>query len=279
MPLKDLDPALVSSIVDSPAMNESTWSRALRDHFQHDTFHSEDWPVERCVGFCCSCQGDNEELVWMIPISTLKMASQEVQNALQFVRAREKVSPLEWHETRMNRIREMQEVIRLAEVSKKKLLLRYRKRAMRLLEKHLTPQQLRQFKRKVFFTVVARDGKTYRIENGSSGNVFLMEGRKKVIQYCIVFKDHAPLPNFDLMLAQKLILETDQELFLKTANATDLRAPRPNTFRIEEIPPLPEGFQVEETGVPGLQVVRPYLQPIQDLDDRVRLMRRGRRAG
>ncbi len=279
MPLKDLDPALVSSIVDSPAMNESTWSRALRDHFQHDTFHSEDWPVERCLGFCCSCLGENDEQVWMVPIGTVRMASQEVQDALQFIRAREKVTPAEWHEMRMDRIRVAQGVTEFVESVKKTLLYKYRKRAMRLLEKHLTPPQLRQFKKKTCFTVIAKDGKTYRIENGSSGNVFLMEGRKKVIQYCIVFKDHAPLPNFDLMLAQKLILETDPELFLKTANATDLRVPRPPTFRIEEIPPLPEGFAMEDTGVPGLRVMRPALQPIEELPDRVRLMRRGRRAG
>lgn len=100
-------------------------------------------------------------------------------------------------------------------------------RARRLLISMLNPDQQKELDEKNHFhlTVYSKDGtmKVYRIEHGYAGNVKLLglDGQP-VKRYCI----HADsrLPYEDQMLAQKLLLETNEEHFLKTANMTQLRA-------------------------------------------------------
>lgn len=100
-----------------------------------------------------------------------------------------------------------------------------RSRAELLLRQHLTEQQVRQLEERKFFEipVLSRDGATrrYRIRDGYAGNVDLLgaDGKPKR-RYCIHPKDR--LPNADAMLAQKLMLETNEELFLQIANETVL---------------------------------------------------------
>lgn len=100
-------------------------------------------------------------------------------------------------------------------------------RARRLLFSMLTPDQQKELDEKNHFhlTVYSKDGtmKVYRIEHGYAGNVKLLgPDGQPVKRYCI----HADsrLPYEDQMLAQKLLLETNEEHFLKTANMTQLRA-------------------------------------------------------
>lgn len=61
------------------------------------------------------------------------------------------------------------------------------------------------------FSVTAASGRVYWIERGYAGNV-----RSGGYRYCI----HGPvdLPHADQMLMQKLLLETDEQGFLRTAN-------------------------------------------------------------
>jgi hypothetical protein len=100
-------------------------------------------------------------------------------------------------------------------------------RARRLLFSMLNPDQQKELEEKNHFhlTVHDRSGsmRVYRIEHGYAGNVKLIgvDGQP-VKRYCI----HADsrLPYEDQMLAQKLLLETNEEHFLKTANMTQLRA-------------------------------------------------------
>jgi hypothetical protein len=100
-------------------------------------------------------------------------------------------------------------------------------RARKLLFSMLNADQQKELDEKNHFhlTVHSRDGsmRVYRIEHGYAGNVKLLglDGQP-VKRYCI----HADsrLPYEDQMLAQKLLLETNEEHFLKTANMTQLRA-------------------------------------------------------
>lgn len=100
-------------------------------------------------------------------------------------------------------------------------------RARRLLFSMLNPQQQKQLDEKNYFdlTVYSQDGKSrvYRIEHGYAGNVKLLGADgQPVKRYCI----HADsrLPYEDQMLAQKLLLESNEQDFLKIANMTQLRA-------------------------------------------------------
>jgi hypothetical protein len=64
------------------------------------------------------------------------------------------------------------------------------------------------------------DDRIYRINTGRSGNVELMEAGKPKYRYCA----HPDLwtPDQDVMLSQLLMLKTDEQRFLKTANRTEL---------------------------------------------------------
>jgi hypothetical protein len=100
-------------------------------------------------------------------------------------------------------------------------------KAKKLLEECLTPVQKRAFRRWGVIPVVAKSGKFYRIETGRQGNIVEMEKRKAVARYC-VHPGRDPrggiVPTFDVMLAQKLLIETDEKRFLKLANKTRIAA-------------------------------------------------------
>ncbi|AMA61055.1 hypothetical protein [Bradyrhizobium sp. CCGE-LA001] len=92
-------------------------------------------------------------------------------------------------------------------------------RALRLLRSWLSPQQRGDFDRKGYFDVVGCDtGKRYRIHRGSSANVheideygWLGTGR--------CFVPLGGLAQGDVMLAQKIALETDESRALCVANS------------------------------------------------------------
>jgi hypothetical protein len=93
------------------------------------------------------------------------------------------------------------------------------KRAEELLVKNLDKEQRKQFEKEGKFKVVLHDGKFFEIYKGWSGNVReLSKDGKPIARLCIHPQERVPLA--DLMLAQKLMLETNRELFEKTANRT-----------------------------------------------------------
>lgn len=101
------------------------------------------------------------------------------------------------------------------------------RKAEALLKTMLTADQRCQYESglRYFDVLTTKDGKTrrYRIEHGWAGNVFLMDDNGRPIErFCI----HPALkvPVADNLIAQKLLLETDEEKFLSIANKTVLRA-------------------------------------------------------
>lgn len=101
-------------------------------------------------------------------------------------------------------------------------------RALRLLEEHLSPQQLADLEATKGFMVVGSDGHTYRIARGSRGNVFRVNRKGQLLwRFCAHITESffdARYPDEDHMLAQKLLLEIDAPSFLKLANV--FRMPR-----------------------------------------------------
>lgn len=97
-------------------------------------------------------------------------------------------------------------------------------KARALLHYHLTKEQRKELRGTKAFTLAGADGKTYRITEGTTSNVYLLEEGQPVMRFCVVAKETA-LPMYDLLLAQKLMLESDPEQFWKIAVKTDLRKP------------------------------------------------------
>lgn len=100
-------------------------------------------------------------------------------------------------------------------------------RATRLLEEHLTPDQVESLRAHKSFKIRGSDGHTYLICTGSRGNVFRLNYRgDRKWAFCIHLEDSwfDQYPIEDHMLAQKLLLETDARAFLKIANPRRVRA-------------------------------------------------------
>lgn len=90
-------------------------------------------------------------------------------------------------------------------------------RARALLERSLTPEQLEQFKANGWFDVVGGvTGMRYRIRYGSSHNVELLRDGTTVRTLC--FFPRGNLPPADVMLAQKISIESDENGVLAVAN-------------------------------------------------------------
>jgi hypothetical protein len=91
-------------------------------------------------------------------------------------------------------------------------------RGRKLLREWLSPEQLAQYDAHNYFEVTGcHTGKRYRIRHGMGANVFELDdaGRPRA-GWCFVPKDY--LVAGDVMLAQKIALETDERGTLAVAN-------------------------------------------------------------
>lgn len=91
-------------------------------------------------------------------------------------------------------------------------------RALRLLREWLSPQQRAQFEENGYFEVIGFDtGKRYRIYYGTMSNVYEIDhvGRPRMA-WCLVPSGY--LATGDVMLAQKIALETSERAALAVAN-------------------------------------------------------------
>ena len=91
-------------------------------------------------------------------------------------------------------------------------------RARRLLREWLSPEQNAQLEQSGYFEVTGgRTGKRYRIMEGNCANVFELDEKGEPARgWCFV--PAGGLENGDVMLAQKIALETDEKGALALAN-------------------------------------------------------------
>jgi hypothetical protein len=95
-------------------------------------------------------------------------------------------------------------------------------RAEALLRENLSPQQLEQFNRNRKFQVVgSSSGATYELNFVRSMGIYKIENGKRVEQLCFYPRDAGTLG--DTVLAQKIMLETDEPAARKIANIWDQR--------------------------------------------------------
>jgi hypothetical protein len=96
-------------------------------------------------------------------------------------------------------------------------------KAKQILLEHLTPAQREMVEKNGWFVIEGgKSGKRYRIKaNAIAGNVEEMDGDKAIARYCC----HLPhqYPKSDHHLTQKLMLEWNEEEFLRVANKTNMR--------------------------------------------------------
>ena len=91
-------------------------------------------------------------------------------------------------------------------------------RGLELLKEWLSPEQFAQYDAKSYFEVTGcHSGKRYRICHGTSMNIYELDGAGRPrVGLCFVPKGY--LVSGDVMLAQKIALETDERRALTLAN-------------------------------------------------------------
>jgi hypothetical protein len=94
-------------------------------------------------------------------------------------------------------------------------------RAEQLMFSLLKPEQVKQYVDHGYFETDVND-RVYRIKKGRSMNVELIVKGKPTIRYCAHPRDWTPSP--DAMIAQLLMLKTDEQKFIATANRVLLAA-------------------------------------------------------
>ncbi len=159
----------------------------------------------------CFQNGDHSEIRWTPTIcrgapKIIKTAEEIAHEAAQRERRRQ------------IRLRQNQRLLRFKQAANV--------RARGLLMQMLNSEQRAELDDKNHFhlTVHSRDGsmKVYRIDYGFAGNVKLLGADGKPVRsYCI--HSDSRLPYEDQMLAQKLMLESDEKKFLRIANETIVR--------------------------------------------------------
>ena len=93
-------------------------------------------------------------------------------------------------------------------------------RARELLLEHLNPEQADEYERRGYFHVhieTAEGRRRYRVR-GFDGVLLIGSDDRPLVSYCIHPSYGFPSP--DVALCQKVLLETDEAEFLRTANAT-----------------------------------------------------------
>jgi hypothetical protein len=91
-------------------------------------------------------------------------------------------------------------------------------RGLKLLKQWLSPEQFALYDAKSYFEVTGcHSGKRYRISHGTSMNIHELDGAGcPCVGWCFVPKGH--LVAGDIMLAQKIAMETDERGALAVAN-------------------------------------------------------------
>ena len=83
-------------------------------------------------------------------------------------------------------------------------------RAIKLLKEWLSAKQLAQFNARRYFDVIGcHSGKRYRIRYGTATNIYELDGAGRP-RSVLCFVPNRPLAAGDVMLAQKIALETDE---------------------------------------------------------------------
>lgn len=96
-----------------------------------------------------------------------------------------------------------------------------KQKAEKLLLENLSAEQRDTLVKRGFFYLHLQNGKKYRLDRHTHGNVYLVDEENRLVRkFCA---QPSGVPADDAILAQKLALETDEQSFLRVANATNMR--------------------------------------------------------
>lgn len=194
--------------------------------------------MERMLGFNCTCGGAERE--WQVPLTDFRHYDRTMMDIMELLRHAEEEENWEMRRginvenmARMgidvaDRVGRWREQMQFDEKKRD----RARKKARTLLRRHVTRKQWEEFRKHSFLHVTGTDGKLYRLENKVGSSVTLIVGGRDVARYCLIPKGGIWIPEPDMVLAIKLMLETDAPSFTKRANFFELNT-RPVRVEID----------------------------------------------
>ena len=174
----------------------SIWYDTYQEHCHHTSFTMRGYPHTLEYSFLCSCLGTEQE--WRLGISTLKSMVPE---------ARKRIQGAYKHHTKSGTKK-----LRLQQT-------RAEGRARALLHQHLTRAQRLELRKTKGFVVLGKDGRTYHLTTKHTLNV-TVEHEGQAYGLCVVPDSYLPMS--DILLAQKIMLETKPEVFLRLAQVRNL---------------------------------------------------------
>jgi hypothetical protein len=120
-----------------------------------------------------------------------------------------------------------------------------KRRARKILVSLLNETQRAEFKKKKSFHVLGKDGFTYLITNRLIHNVFRIEDGRRTFEYCVITSGFVPL--YDQMLSQKLLLESNPQMFLDISNMWLLMEDGQRIPQIKDSPLNPEATEADRS--------------------------------
>ncbi len=180
-----------------------TWEVELAAHSEHPTFRCYASAVLREFGFWCGCEAMYDR---SIGLGSLRHSSK----IRELIELTQRIAP-----PPAVAIRE-----RALLPNRRRFPPSVRARARAMLHQLLTREQRWSLRASGSFRVLGQDGRTYEVTEGQA--VKLIENGEATFSYCI--HPMVNLPPHDVMIGQKLLLETSIEHFLATANRRDLRS-------------------------------------------------------
>jgi hypothetical protein len=187
-----------------------TWEDDVLSHEGHPSLRCYESAVTRRFGFQCQCTPVIFDRV--VGLSHLRFSPR----VRELIRVTPRTEPPQW-------LQQLQRTLVVVDAFPRRALIR----ARAMLHRLLTREQRWSLRATNSFLVIGQDGRTYEVREDLP--VQLIEDGQPKVSYCI--HPITRLPPHDVMVAQKLLLETNIEHFLATANARDLR---PFTQRLEE---------------------------------------------
>ena len=173
----------------------SQFEREFLEHRNHPEFRIDDSVRELTIGFTCGCNNGTDSRITLNEIRQLGNSAR-IRNLRQdYFNRHPQECPF-------------------------KTLEKGERRAAKLLKSNLSRFQRNELKHLREFHVVSKDGKKFRLEYASHANVVLEKDGLDVARYCLICYE---IPVSDLLLAQKLLLETNPERFYNSANVTLIR--------------------------------------------------------
>lgn len=185
------EPALMAELT-----TVATACQSILGHRDHPGLLRDDDPFNRLMGLNCNCVQPPFQI--RLSITQVALAGRAVRELI----GRVSFGGRGWTRSKKER----------------QSAARAEKRARCLLHQFLTREQRWSLRADGSFTVQAQDGNTYRVRYGKT--VQLIENGQPVMGYCIHPRE--PIPELDVMLIQKLLLETNLQYFLANANKTPL---------------------------------------------------------